>query len=82
MELTQIKSALEDGLLSFPVTDFDEKGVFNAATYTERIEWFVAHNVSAVFVAGGTGEFFSLLEVLAANKTATDIRIYGSVARR
>ena len=26
----------------------------------DRIEWFVGHNVSSVFVAGGTGEFFSL----------------------
>lgn len=60
MELTQIKSSLEDGLLSFPVTDFTDKGAFNPASYAERIEWFVGHNVSSVFVAGGTGEFFSL----------------------
>jgi 5-dehydro-4-deoxyglucarate dehydratase len=58
MELTQIKSSLEDGLLSFPITDFNEKGEFNPGTYTDRIEWFVGHNVSSVFVAGGTGEFF------------------------
>jgi 5-dehydro-4-deoxyglucarate dehydratase len=60
MELSKIKSSLQDGLLSFPVTDFNEDGNFNAETYTERIEWFVSHNVSSVFVAGGTGEFFSL----------------------
>jgi 5-dehydro-4-deoxyglucarate dehydratase len=60
MELTQIKSSLEDGLLSFPITDFNEKGEFNPGTYTDRIAWFVGHNVSSVFVAGGTGEFFSL----------------------
>jgi 5-dehydro-4-deoxyglucarate dehydratase len=60
MELAQIKSSLEDGLLSFPVTDFNEKGEFNPLSYTHRIEWFVGHNVSSVFVAGGTGEFFSL----------------------
>ena len=60
MELTRIKSSLEDGLLSFPITDFDEKGIFNPVSYAERIEWFVGHNVSSVFVAGGTGEFFSL----------------------
>jgi 5-dehydro-4-deoxyglucarate dehydratase len=61
MELSKIKSSLEDGLLSFPITDFNEKGEFNPNSYTERIEWFVGHNVSSVFVAGGTGEFFSLL---------------------
>src|SRR5690348_15631720 len=60
MDLAQIKASLEDGLLSFPVTDFDEKGAFKPGTYADRIEWFVGHNVSSVFVAGGTGEFFSL----------------------
>jgi 5-dehydro-4-deoxyglucarate dehydratase len=60
MELSKIKSSLEDGLLSFPITDFDAQGNFKADTYAERIEWFVSHDVSSVFVAGGTGEFFSL----------------------
>ena len=60
MELSKIKSSLEDGLLSFPVTDFDAQGSFNAGTFAERVEWFVQHDVSSVFVAGGTGEFFSL----------------------
>lgn len=60
MELSKIKSSLEDGLLSFPITDFNEKGELNVETYIDRLEWFVSHNVSSVFVAGGTGEFFSL----------------------
>ncbi|MDX2045226.1 MAG: 5-dehydro-4-deoxyglucarate dehydratase [Chitinophagaceae bacterium] len=60
MELEKIKASLEDGLLSFPITDFDEQGNFNAATFKDRVEWFVRHAVSSVFVAGGTGEFFSL----------------------
>lgn len=62
LPLTKIKASLEDGLLSFPVTDFDNEGKFNPATYAARLEWFVSHNVSSVFVAGGTGEFFSLSE--------------------
>lgn len=62
LELAQIKASLEDGLLSFPVTDLDEKGNFNADTFSKRVEWFVEHSVSSVFVAGGTGEFFSLSE--------------------
>jgi 5-dehydro-4-deoxyglucarate dehydratase len=37
MELSKIKSSLEDGLLSFPITDFDEKGEFNAETFANRI---------------------------------------------
>ncbi|MEN9684650.1 MAG: hypothetical protein RLZZ28_436 [Bacteroidota bacterium] len=60
MELSKIKASLENGLLSFPVTDFNEKGDFNPLTYADRLEWFVNHRVSSVFVAGGTGEFFSL----------------------
>jgi 5-dehydro-4-deoxyglucarate dehydratase len=57
---TRIENALRDGLLSFPITDMDENGQFNAITFADRLEWFVTHDVSAVFVAGGTGEFFSL----------------------
>jgi 5-dehydro-4-deoxyglucarate dehydratase len=60
MELSKIKSALEDGLLSFPITDFNGNGEFSADTYADRIEWFVNNDVSSIFVAGGTGEFFSL----------------------
>lgn len=57
---TRIENALRDGLLSFPITDMDENGQFNAATFTDRLESFVTYGVSSVFVAGGTGEFFSL----------------------
>ena len=62
LPLSQIRASLEDGLLSFPITDLDEKGNFNAKTFAERADWFVTHNVSSIFVAGGTGEFFSLSE--------------------
>ncbi|NLQ17354.1 5-dehydro-4-deoxyglucarate dehydratase [Marinomonas sp. M1K-6] len=58
----QMRSALSDGLLSFPITDFDANGKFNAETFRQRIESFIEHGVSAIFVAGGTGEFFSLDE--------------------
>ncbi|GHA92962.1 5-dehydro-4-deoxyglucarate dehydratase [Modicisalibacter luteus] len=53
-------SAIGDGLLSFPITDFDTSGNFDAESYRKRLEWFVSHEISAVFVAGGTGEFFNL----------------------
>ncbi|PTL93876.1 5-dehydro-4-deoxyglucarate dehydratase [Halomonas litopenaei] len=56
----QVKQAISDGLLSFPVTDFDAEGRFDAESYRARLEWFISHKISAVFVAGGTGEFFSL----------------------
>ncbi|MGB3145867.1 MAG: 5-dehydro-4-deoxyglucarate dehydratase [Maribacter sp.] len=60
MEIQAIKKALGDGLLSFPITDMDPQGNFDAASFTDRIHWFMQHDISAVFVAGGTGEFFSL----------------------
>jgi 5-dehydro-4-deoxyglucarate dehydratase len=62
LSLKKIKASLEDGLLSFPITDMDEKGNFNTTTFSKRVEWFVEHDVSSIFVAGGTGEFFSLSE--------------------
>ncbi|MGO2241831.1 MAG: 5-dehydro-4-deoxyglucarate dehydratase, partial [Halomonas sp.] len=55
-----VTNAIGNGLLSFPITDFDSQGRFDEASYRERLEWFISHDISAVFVAGGTGEFFSL----------------------
>lgn len=88
MELSKIKSSLEDGLLSFPITDFDENGKFNAETYADRLEWFVSHDVSSVFVAGGTGEFFSLSAAeyeqivnLSAKVVAERVPVISSVGR-
>lgn len=60
LSITKIRASLEDGLLSFPITDFNVRGEFDSKGYTERLEWFVSHPISSVFVAGGTGEFFSL----------------------
>ncbi|WP_338872759.1 5-dehydro-4-deoxyglucarate dehydratase [Spirosoma sp. SC4-14] len=88
MDLARIKSSLEDGLLSFPITDFTESGAFNAETYADRLEWFVSHGVSSVFVAGGTGEFFSLTAAeyeqivqLSSNVVAGRVPVISSVGR-
>jgi 5-dehydro-4-deoxyglucarate dehydratase len=55
-----VKHILSSGLLSFPITDFDAQGDFKADTYARRLEWLAPYGASALFVAGGTGEFFSL----------------------
>jgi 5-dehydro-4-deoxyglucarate dehydratase len=34
----ELKQIVSDGLLSFPVTDFDEQGDFRANTYAERLD--------------------------------------------
>ncbi|MFK8401992.1 5-dehydro-4-deoxyglucarate dehydratase [Pseudomonas sp. BGr12] len=60
MNPQELKSTLSSGLLSFPVTDFDTQGNFRADTYARRLEWLAPYGASALFAAGGTGEFFSL----------------------
>ncbi|WP_182422094.1 5-dehydro-4-deoxyglucarate dehydratase [Aureimonas sp. ME7] len=56
----QLKTALGAGLLSFPVTAFDSERRFNAEPYRRHVEWLSGFPATALFAAGGTGEFFSL----------------------
>lgn len=56
----ELKTVLEAGLLSFPLTDFDAELNFEPKGYAERLEWLQPYGASALFAAGGTGEFFSL----------------------
>jgi len=56
----ELRATLRSGLLSFPVTDFDAEGDFAPASYRARLEWLASYGPSALFAAGGTGEFFSL----------------------
>lgn len=74
MNPQELKSILSSGLLSFPVTDFDAAGNFRADTYARRLEWLSPYGASALFAAGGTGEFFSLApdEYSSVIKTAVD----------
>jgi 5-dehydro-4-deoxyglucarate dehydratase len=55
-----LKQIISSGLLSFPITDFDAEGNFNASSYAARLEWLAPYGATALFAAGGTGEFFSL----------------------
>jgi 5-dehydro-4-deoxyglucarate dehydratase len=55
-----LKSILGSGLLSFPLTDFDANGDFDPRGYAARLEWLAPYGATALFAAGGTGEFFSL----------------------
>ncbi|MEO7597456.1 MAG: dihydrodipicolinate synthase family protein, partial [Opitutus sp.] len=56
----ELKQTMSAGLLSFPVTDFNEAGDFRADTYIRRLEWLMPYGATVLFAAGGTGEFFSL----------------------
>ncbi len=55
-----LKQVMSSGLLSFPVTDFHANGDFNAPSYAARLEWLAPYGATALFAAGGTGEYFSL----------------------
>lgn len=74
MNPQELKSILSSGLLSFPLTDFDAQGEFNPEGYIRRLEWLAPYGASALFAAGGTGEFFSLAadEYSSVIKTAVD----------
>jgi len=60
MNPQELKTVLAAGLLSFPLTDFDAQLRFNPKPYAARLEWLMPYGASALFAAGGTGEFFSL----------------------
>jgi 5-dehydro-4-deoxyglucarate dehydratase len=60
MEPASLKTAISDGLLSFPLTDFTPDLAFDAESYRRRLEWLMPFGATALFAAGGTGEFFSL----------------------
>jgi 5-dehydro-4-deoxyglucarate dehydratase len=69
-----LKTTISSGLLSFPLTDFDSNLQFAPKPYAERLEWLMPYGATALFAAGGTGEFFSLepQEYSQVVKTAVD----------
>jgi len=60
MDSQTLKHAISSGLLSFPITDFNEAGDFHRGNYVKRLVWLAPYGASALFVGGGTGEGFSL----------------------
>ena len=74
MDPQELKRIMGSGLLSFPLTDFDANGDFNRDGYVKRLEWLAPYGATALFAAGGTGEFFSLTgaEYPGIIKTAVD----------
>jgi 5-dehydro-4-deoxyglucarate dehydratase len=87
MNFEKLRNAISDGLLSFPITDMDKEGNFDGLSFTERLRWFVSHEISTVFVAGGTGEFFSLSKqeykniVSISAATIKDVPVISSIGR-
>lgn len=60
MHYLEMKKAIGAGLLSFPVTPFDAQGALDLSTYRKHVGWLSQFPATALFAAGGTGEFFSL----------------------
>jgi 5-dehydro-4-deoxyglucarate dehydratase len=57
-----LRSAIDGGLLSFPLTDFDAADNFDAESYRARLNWLSPYGAAALFAAGGAGEYFSLTD--------------------
>jgi len=55
----ELRSRLH-GLFSFPVTPFTESLEIDLARHREHVAWMAQGKPAALFVCGGTGEFFSL----------------------
>jgi 5-dehydro-4-deoxyglucarate dehydratase len=60
MDPGEMAKRVGEGLLSFPVTHFDKQLEWEPKPYKEHIAWLLSHKPAGLFVAGGTGEFFSL----------------------
>ena len=60
MQHEQLKAQMADGLLSFPVTPFRADLSLDEARFSAHVDWLSGFGAAALFVAGGTGEFFSL----------------------
>jgi 5-dehydro-4-deoxyglucarate dehydratase len=74
--LSDLALKIGSGLLSFPVTPFSSDGQrVDLDTFASHIQWLSSYPAAALFVAGGTGEFFSLSpdEVSLVVKTAKQV---------
>jgi 5-dehydro-4-deoxyglucarate dehydratase len=57
---SQLAKSIGQGLLSFPVTHFDNEGRFDEGAYRAHCSHMASFPLAGLFAAGGTGEFFSL----------------------
>jgi 5-dehydro-4-deoxyglucarate dehydratase len=72
---TDLRETIRTGLLSFPVTPFDEDDNFSPKPFAAHLEWMSSYPVAGLIVAGGTGELFSLTpeEIVSAVRTARGV---------
>ncbi|MGD9919836.1 MAG: 5-dehydro-4-deoxyglucarate dehydratase [Pseudorhodoplanes sp.] len=60
MSPSELAAQIGEGLLSFPVTHFNHDRSLDEGGFRQHIAWLLQWKPTAVFAAGGTGEFFSL----------------------
>lgn len=56
----KLKARMATGLLSFPVTHFDQDLKFAPKPYQDHVSWLASYDAATLFAAGGTGEYFSI----------------------
>lgn len=71
---TDMARQLGQGLLSFPVTHFDAEGGFLEGSYRDHCSWMLERELTGLFAAGGTGEFFSLTPAEVAQVVAAAVQ--------
>jgi len=77
MTSQQLKDAVPRWMLSFPLTDFDANDAFDRQACVRRLEWLSSYPSSALFMAGGAGEFFSLTPAEFSAVIATAVQVCG-----
>jgi 5-dehydro-4-deoxyglucarate dehydratase len=60
MTPNEMAKTIGEGLLSFPVTNFDANRQVDETGFRAHCAYMLENEVAALFAAGGTGEFFSL----------------------
>ncbi|PRB68098.1 5-dehydro-4-deoxyglucarate dehydratase [Arthrobacter sp. MYb213] len=74
----ELADKLKDGLLSFPVTAFDQNLEVDEAAYRSHLAWQSSFDVAGLFAAGGTGEGFALTAEEAAKVVCMAVEEAGS----
>jgi 5-dehydro-4-deoxyglucarate dehydratase len=60
MKPTQLRQKLRTGVISFPVTPFKQDLSLDLAGHRRNLRFILRHPITAVVVAAGTGEMYSL----------------------
>ena len=60
MEPTTLRKSLENGVIAFPITPFDDDLKLDLAGLRKNLEHMLNYDFRAIVAAGGTGEMYSL----------------------